>query len=86
MAGGITTQIGYHPGTARRELARYLTTRSVASTKGQPRTTARAPSGSRRRGGDVMPHQFTELLTGMAAIIVLLHSASEYRPTERERP
>jgi hypothetical protein len=33
LAGEIAAQIGYHPGTARRELAKYLATRAHA---GQP--------------------------------------------------
>jgi len=41
MAGEIAAQIGYHAGTARRELARYLAAQPPASSNGRPRTRAR---------------------------------------------
>lgn len=39
LAGEIAARIGYHPGTARRELVRYLTTRPQAAPGTQPATT-----------------------------------------------
>jgi hypothetical protein len=42
MAGEIAGRIGYHPGTARRELARYLAERSRAASSPQSETDMQA--------------------------------------------
>jgi hypothetical protein len=42
LAAEIAGRIGYHPGTARRELARYLATQSQSTPGSQPATDAKA--------------------------------------------
>jgi hypothetical protein len=42
LAGEIAERIGYHPGTARRELSRYLATRSTPIPSSQPANDAEA--------------------------------------------
>jgi len=42
LAGEIAGRIGYHPGTARRELARYLASQSATSPDSSPATDAEA--------------------------------------------
>ena len=42
MAGEIARQIGYHPGTARRELAKYLAGQSRAASGPQPKSDMQA--------------------------------------------
>jgi hypothetical protein len=42
MAGEIASRIGYHPGTARRELAKYLAQQSRAASGPQPETDIQA--------------------------------------------
>ena len=42
MAGEIASQIGYHPGTARRELAKYLAEQSRAASGPQPESDMQA--------------------------------------------
>jgi hypothetical protein len=42
LAGEIASRIGYHPGTARRELAKYLAERSPAASDPQSETDMQA--------------------------------------------
>jgi hypothetical protein len=42
LAAEIARRIGYHPGTARRELARYLADQSQSTPGSQPATDAKA--------------------------------------------